>query len=206
MELWLVRHGESTWNLARRFQGARDAPLSDRGRAQARALAGRLAGERFEALYTSPLARARDTATACGERLGLPPVPVDGLREIGLGDWEGLPVETVVERYGEHHRRWLETPGDHPPPGGEAVVSLIARARLAIEAIRARHAEGRVLAVSHGGAIASVLVGCLGLGPNAIWRLRLENTSITRLRLPEGRLLGLNDTRHLAGLGTGGAP
>ena len=198
MQLWLVRHGESTWNQDRRFQGARDAELSERGREQARALARALAGMRVDALYTSPLGRARDTAMACGEALGVRPVVVDDLREVGLGEWEGLPVETVVERYGDHYWRWLTLPGDHPPPGGEPMAALQRRVTAAIEAIRAPHAGGRVLVVTHGGAIASLLCGCLGLGLNAVWRLRIDNASITRVELPGGRLLALNDTRHLA--------
>ena len=199
MQLWLVRHGESTWNQARRFQGARDAELSPRGHEQAQVLAERLTGAGLEAIFTSPLARARDTATACAARLGLEPIPMDGLREIGLGDWEGLPVETVVERYGDHYWRWLTAPADHPPPGGEPMADLQRRVASAIGAIHARHPRGRVLVVTHGGAIASYLCRCLGLALNAVWRLRIDNTSVTRVELPGGRLASLNDTGHLDG-------
>lgn len=197
INLWLVRHGESTWNQDRRFQGARDAELSARGREQARALARALTGRPLDAVYTSPLSRARDTAAACADALGLRPVVLDDLREVGLGEWEGLPVETVVERYGDHYWRWLTLPGAHPPPGGEPMAALQRRVAAALEAICARHAEGRVLVVTHGGAIASFLCGCLGLGLDAVWRLRIDNASITRVELPAGRLHALNDTRHL---------
>ena len=147
MECWLVRHGESTWNSERRFQGTLDAPLSARGRAQASALAAGLADTRFDALYTSPLSRARDTAAACAERLGLEAVPLDELREICLGDWEGLTLEAVLAREGEYYRRWLERP------------------------------------------------------LNAIWSFRLANASITRVVLPAGRLLAVNETAHLRDVG-----
>jgi alpha-ribazole phosphatase len=197
MELWLVRHGESTWNEARRFQGAKDAALSARGRAQAAALAAALPGRGIDAVYTSPLRRARETAAACARVLGLPLTEEDGLREVGLGDWEGLPVETVVARYGDHYWRWLLAPGDHPPPGGEPMGALAARMRQAVAAIAARHPAGRVLAVTHGGAIATFLCDCLHLSLNAVWRLRIDNTSLTGLRLPEAELVALNDTRHL---------
>lgn len=192
-----MRHGESTWNQERRFQGARDAALSPQGREQAARLAAALAGEAFDALYTSPLSRARHTAAACAAALGLSATVVADLGEVGLGDWEGLSVEAVVERYGEHYWQWLQTPGDHPPPGGEPMAELRARVAGALETIRRRHPAGRVLVVSHGGAIAAFLCGCLGLSPNAVWRLRLDNASITRVALPERRLLALNDTRHL---------
>src|SRR5262249_36181982 len=162
MECWLVRHGESTWNSVNRFQGGLDAPLSPRGRAQAAALAAGLASTRFHALYTSPLSRARETARACGAAVDFDPVPIDDLREIGLGAWEGLTLETVLAQQGDHYRRWLAAPVDHPPPGGEPMTGLARRVRAALDALCARHPEGRVLVVSHGGAISSALCGWLG--------------------------------------------
>jgi alpha-ribazole phosphatase len=199
MELWLVRHGETAWNRERRFQGAQDAPLSERGHAQAAALTRALAGRSFAALYTSPLSRARDTAAACAATLGLTPAPVDDLREMSLGDWEGLTVDTVVERYGDRYWRWLTSPAAHPPPGGEPVERFQTRVAAAVDRLAATHPDGSVLAVTHGGVIAAFLCRCLGLGPNGLWRLRIENTSVTRVSLPAGCLQALNDTRHLGG-------
>jgi 2,3-bisphosphoglycerate-dependent phosphoglycerate mutase len=199
MECWLVRHGESTWNAVGRFQGGLDAPLSPRGHAQAAALAAGLSATRFDALYTSPLRRARDTALACGTAVGLDPVPVDGLREVGLGDWEGLTLDTVRAQQGDHYGRWLDAPVDHPPPGGESMASLAERVRAALDALSRRHADGRVLVVSHGGAISSALCAWLGRPLNAIWSLRLDNASVTRVVLPAGHLLGWNETGHLSG-------
>jgi broad specificity phosphatase PhoE len=198
MEIWLVRHGESTWNAVRRFQGGRDAPLSPRGRLQARALAAEVASLRFDALYASPLSRARDTAAPCGAALGLEAVPVDDLREIGLGDWEGRTLESVLAQDGERYERWLREPLAHAPPGGEPMTALAARVQDALARLAARHRGGRVLVVSHGGVIASALCGWLGRSLDSIWTLRLDNASITRVGLPEGRVLVLNETGHLA--------
>ena len=200
MEIWLVRHGESTWNSARRFQGGLDAPLSTRGHGQARALASALASTPFDAVYTSPLRRARDTAAACGAALGLEPVAIEDLREVGLGDWEGLTLETVKAQAGDRYERWLGAPVDHPPPGGEPMTALAARMRSALDRLAVSHPSGRVLVVSHGGAIGSALCGWLGRPLNAIWTLTPDNASITRVALPEGRVLALNDTAHLAAL------
>jgi broad specificity phosphatase PhoE len=198
MECWLVRHGESTWNSVGRFQGGLDAPLSPRGQAQAAALAAGLTQTRFDALYTSPLQRARDTAAACRPALGLEPVALHDLREVGLGAWEGLTLETVLAQDGERYRRWLEAPVDHPPPGGEPMAGLATRVQTALDGLCRRHPEGRVLVISHGGAISSALCGWLGWPLNAIWSLRLDNASITRVVLPTGQLLALNETGHLA--------
>lgn len=197
MELWLVRHGESTWNVARRFQGGLDAPLSPRGRLQARALAAGLAPVRFDALYTSPLSRARETALACGAAVGLAAVAVDELREVGLGDWEGLTLETIRARDGDRYARWLRAPLHHGPPGGEPMTALADRVGGALARLGTRHAGGRVLVVSHGGAIASALCGWLGRCLDTIWTLRLDNASITRVDLSAGRVLALNEIGHL---------
>jgi probable phosphoglycerate mutase len=198
MELWLVRHGESTWNAARRLQGGLDAPLSTRGRSQARALAAGLAPVRFDALYTSPLSRAWETARPCGAALGLAAVTIDDLREVGLGDWEGLTLETILARDGDRYERWLRAPLQHAPRGGEPMTALAGRVGGALARLGRRHAGGRVLVVSHGGAIASALCGWLGRSLDTIWTLRLDNASITRVDLPAGRVLTLNETRHLA--------
>jgi 2,3-bisphosphoglycerate-dependent phosphoglycerate mutase len=200
MECWLVRHGESTWNSVGRFQGGLDAPLSRRGLDQVRALAAGLATTRFDALYTSPLRRARDTAAACGAALGLDPVAVPDLREVGLGAWEGVSFEAVRAQDGAGYRRWLEAPVDHPPPDSESMAGLADRVRAVLDELDRRHPGGRVLVVSHGGAIASALCGWLGRPLNAIWTLRLDNASITRVVLPAGRLLGWNETSHLGGV------
>ena len=197
-----MRHGESTWNSEGRFQGWLDAPLSPRGRAQAGALAVGLAETRFDALYTSPQRRARETAAACGTALGLAPVAVEDFREIGLGTWEGLTLETVLAQDGERYRRWLDAPVDHSPPGGERMAGLARRVGAALAELCVRHSEGRVLVVSHGGAISSALCGWLGRPLNSIWSLRLENASVTRVVLPAGRVLALNETAHLADLDT----
>jgi broad specificity phosphatase PhoE len=203
MELWLVRHGESTWNSERRFQGRRDAPLSAHGRIQAAAVAERLRAVPVDGLYTSPLARARETAAACAAALGRPAVVVEDLCELGLGAWEGCTLESVRTTAGDGYRRWVAAPLDHTPPGGEALSALAARVARAIEALPAGGADGRVVLVSHGGAIASVLCGVLGLSLNALWRFRLDNGSITRLRWAPPRVLAVNETAHLPASGNG---
>lgn len=207
MELWLVRHGESTWNALGRLQGGADAPLSARGRVQAEALAARLEGMPFDALYTSPLRRAWDTAAVCARALGLAPVPVDGFREIGLGAWEGVAVDLLRAREGDAYRRWLEAPADHPPPAGEPVGRLAERLERACESLGTRHRGGRVLVVAHGGVIATLVCRWQGRPLNELWRVRVANGSITRGRWPDGGLVAVNETDHLAALpGHGAVP
>src|SRR5262249_7640719 len=108
-------------------------------------------------------------------------------------------LETILAEQGHHYRRWLDAPVDHPPPGGEPMTRLADRVRAALDALSARHGDGRVLVVSHGGASSSARCGWLGPPLNATRSLRPDNASVTRVVLPAGRLLGWNETGHLAG-------
>jgi broad specificity phosphatase PhoE len=148
-DLLLVRHGETDWNREHRVQGHTDVPLNARGRAQADALAGRLADVPLVAVYSSDLSRAYETAVAVVRDRALE-VTVDArLREKNFGSWEGLTDLEIAERFPDAVRGgW----GD-----GETTDDVSARVVEIIEVIRARHGEGSVLVVSHGGALRAIL-------------------------------------------------
>lgn len=195
-----VRHGESVWNEARRFQGNSDPELSARGRAQAVRVAQRLrGGPPVGALYTSPLCRAAATAEAIGEALGLPVRPEGGVREMGLGAWEGLTPTEVGERWGDAYIRWVRDPAGHVPAGGEGMEAFSIRVSAAVDRIRAAHPGQDVVVVSHGGAIGAYLCRVLGLDISSLFRFKLENASLTEVLEDHVglRLALLNDTSHL---------
>jgi broad specificity phosphatase PhoE len=174
----LARHGETDWNAERRVQGHTDRPLNEAGIAQARSLADELAGERIDAVYASDLARALDTARAVAEPRGLPVVPVHDLRERSFGTWEGLLDEEILDRFPEaHNGPW----GDDETPE-----ELDERVVDALTDIAARHPEGQVLVVSHGGPLRAVFRRC-GV-PNA----RVANCRVARLAVEDGTLRRLD--------------
>jgi broad specificity phosphatase PhoE len=196
MRLLLARHGETTWNAERRFQGRTDVALSPRGRAQSEALGRALRGYRVAAAYVSPFLRARETAEVALAGTGVPVTPVEELRELSLGEWEGCTVDEVRAREGDPYRAWLLAPHDCPPPGGEPLDAVSARVRAAIDHISGLHPNGDdVLVVAHGGVISVYACALLGCSFNALWRLRVDNASLTVVRPP--RLVSLNDTAHL---------
>ena len=198
MRLLLARHGESVWNAEKRFQGHTDIALSDRGRAQAEALGRALRGYRVRAAYVSPFARARETAELALREIGVAPTIIEELRELSLGEWEGCTVDEVRAREGDPYRAWLRAPHDCPPPGGEPLPVVSARVRAAVDRIAAAHPDGEdVLVVSHGGVISVYACALLGCSFNQLWKLRVDNASLTVVRPP--RLVSLNDTAHLAG-------
>jgi probable phosphoglycerate mutase len=150
-ELLLVRHGETDWNRDQRFQGHADPPLNETGRAQARSVANDLAAERIDAIYTSDLARARETAELIAERAGVPFVLEPQLREVDVGEWQGLTQDEIEERFPEGMRNWHER--GHGWERGETYDQLAERVLEALERIVSRHPGGRVVVVGHGGTI-----------------------------------------------------
>ena len=196
MRLLLARHGESVWNAERRFQGSTDVALSARGRAQAEALGRGLRGYRVRAAYVSPFSRAVETAELALRGSGVPLTVVEELRELSLGTWEGCTVDEIRAQDGDPYVAWVRAPHDCPPPGGEPLPVVSARVRAALHRIAAAHPRGDdVLIVAHGGVISVYACHLLGCSFNDLWRLRVDNASLTVVRPP--RLVSLNETGHL---------
>jgi len=204
----LVRHGATEWNRLSRYQGRRDAPLSEEGLDQFRALAEALSRLPLDAVYTSPLRRAAGGARLVAARHGLEAVVLPGLTEICHGEWEGLLLSEVAERYADLLRRWRSAPYSvrMPGPGGESLDEVEARAWAAAEQMAAAHPGGTILAVSHDTPIRTVIRRVLNLDQEHFWQIKLDNTGINVLGCRDGRwrVIMLNDTCHLGGFGRAG--
>jgi phosphoserine phosphatase len=204
--LLLVRHGQSTWNYEHRIQGQLDPPLSDEGRRQAARLGRRLAGRKFSGFYSSDLQRALETSRVIGEAVGIEPTPMEGLREIYLGEWEGLLTEELAVRYPVAWAGWTEEPDWDLVPGGEGSAQFEARVKVALDSLFDRHQQGDVLAVTHGGVIQIALHHVVGRPGRGIFPFRIQNTSMSVIEKRNGRLVvsGVNDIGHLEAAATGG--
>ena len=155
LTLVLVRHGATAWNEGGRWQGWTDNPLGPAGQQQARTLRGELAGQGFDAAYSSDLLRARQTAD-----LALPgqSIILDArLRELHLGDYEGLTLTQMVAH--DAFASWQRDPWAHPVPGGESLENVAARMQSWLAEVPA----GRVIAFSHSIAIRTLMRALLGL-------------------------------------------
>ena len=194
-----MRHGQSTWNREHRIQGQLDPPLSAHGRRQAELLATRLTGRTFAGHYASDLKRAFETADIIGSRVGAPPLAEKALREIFLGDWEGLRTDEIAVRYPASWARWLEEPDWDVVPGGEREADFDARVGAAIDVLLSRHARADVLVVTHGGVIQVALHRIVGKPSHGIFPFRIQNASITLIEKRDGRMVigGVNDIGHL---------
>jgi len=195
MKLLLARHGQTEWNADRRFQGHTDISLSARGRAQAHALGRALRGRRVSAAYVSPMRRAVETAEIALADAGIPCTPIEALRELSLGAWEGCTVDEIRRQDGDPYAAWLRAPLDCPPPGAEPLPAVRDRVVSALERIEDAHGDGDALIIAHGGVISVYACHLLGCSFNQLWRLRVDNCSLTVVHPP--RIVTLNDTRHL---------
>ena len=153
----LVRHGQTEYNREGRWQGVgSDVPLNDEGRAEASRVAEAIA-QRFDgavdAVYTSDLSRARETARIIGARLGLSPVDEPALRELSHGRWEGLTKAEVEARWPEEHAEYQAHPYDIRRGGGDSYRDLEARLWPGLERLASEHRGERIVCVSHGGPI-----------------------------------------------------
>jgi broad specificity phosphatase PhoE len=188
----LARHGETDDNLdPLRFQGFTDTPLNDTGRAQAAALAQRLAnadppgslwpsGPGARSLWTSDLRRAAETASIVGARLGLEPRPDARLREASRGRWEGYTFAEIERDEPELYAQWREAPAQWRFPGGE---SLLEQQQRVTEALTAIHADGELpaLVVCHGGSIRVMLCAADPRGLAAFHDFDVPNVAVVPL-------------------------
>ncbi|MHB9026071.1 MAG: histidine phosphatase family protein [Armatimonadota bacterium] len=198
---YLVRHGETDWNVEGRFQGQQDPPLNETGRQQARHAARALAEMPLAAVYTSDLRRSVETAEIIAQPHGLAPVPDCRLREVCFGDWEGLVVADVAQRFPEVLANWRADSLRIRPPGGETIEDLYRRAVAVLPGMIERNPEGTVAIVAHGGPLRALLTMALDAPLTVFRRLRLDNCSISVLKFQDTRysLVRMNDVCHLRG-------
>ena len=200
-DIYLVRHGITDWNAKFRYQGSSDIPLNAEGIKQAERTALRFSGFRPERIISSPLDRAFTTASVLAEKCKwTADIEVrDALREISFGKWEGLTVSEIRREFGDNYALWAKDPFSFFPDGGEPQTSVLSRARDISEELR--NVEASSVVVAHGG-ILRALLACLidSKDPGAFWRMRLDNCSISLVRVWKERppyLMSLNDTHHL---------
>ena len=200
MRLLLIRHGETDWNNEGRIQGHTDTPLNARGIAQAEKLAARLASENIDAVYTSPLVRARATAELIAREHGVAVISDDRLKEKCLGDLEGITGAEFEQQHGELYRAWRESETHYPLPGEEAPSAVQERVQAFLDRVRAEHPDdAQVAVISHGGTLSMFLATLTGLDIHRRFPFWFDNASVSRVDLSgtQPRLRLLNDTCHL---------
>jgi probable phosphoglycerate mutase len=201
--LVVVRHGETAWNREGRIQGHGDSPLTERGLAQAQAVAGRLARERVDALYSSDLGRARDTARYLAASTHLEVRLEPGLRERAFGILEGKTWDELGHDHPDCARQLLEDPA-YVIPGGESLVQFRERVWGALGRVAREATSGEAIAiVTHGGVLGLFYREAMGLSLAAPRRYTTLNASVNHFRYHAGRLtlVRWGDADHLGTVG-----
>ena len=201
MRLLLVRHGETDWNLAQRFQGHSDVPLNQVGLQQAQALKDRLSDEIITSFYSSDLERAHETAKIIANR------KIDlqsdaRLREVHFGDWEGLTYYEIQKKYPGQLAAWEQDVYKVAPPNGETLEALASHTQSFLNDLLLNHKDETILIVAHGGVIRVLICLALNLPATMHWQFQVAPASLSEIGFyPAGAILNfVNDTCHLSSL------
>ncbi|OGP57802.1 MAG: hypothetical protein A2162_07455 [Deltaproteobacteria bacterium RBG_13_52_11b] len=200
--IYLVRHGQTAWNKEEIFRGRSDVPLDETGRKQAERAGEYLKGIDVHAIYSSPLARARETALRIASSFSLEVQPLPGIIDMSFGEWEGRSLAEVRRTEGDLYRQWRERPHRVKFPGGESLEEVRDRAMAALEELIRRHSEKNLILVSHRVVNKVIVCGILGIDNSHFWQIGQDATAINLIQFKEGRyvLSLLNETCHLRSL------
>lgn len=200
--LFVIRHGRTAWNVQGIVQGHTDIGLDAFGHWQAAQLAHALADETLQAVYSSDLARARDTAAPLAQRHGLALRPDQGLRERAFGEFEGSSYAQIAQRWPEQAERWRRREPDWAPPGagGESLLQFRERVAQAVQALAAENMGNHIALFTHGGVLDVLYRLATGLDLQAARSWQIGNAAVNRLLwTPDSglSLVGWADTTHL---------
>jgi broad specificity phosphatase PhoE len=200
--IYLVRHGQTAWNKEEVFRGRTDIPLDETGLEEAE-----VAGEYFrpinlQAIYSSPLSRARQTAQKIAQFHALEAQPLDGLIDMSFGSWEGQSLREVEEKDGVRYQQWRDEPHLVILPGGETLEEVRARAMAALDKVIHEHLEQTLVLVSHRVVNKVLICGILGLDNSHFWQIRQDTTAINLIQYRDKKyvLSLMNETCHLKAL------
>jgi broad specificity phosphatase PhoE len=205
-QVLLIRHGQSEGNAEKRFGGHTATPLSPLGLRQAEATAAAIAGESINAIYSSDLLRATETAQPLSLITKLDVHQTGAFRERSVGVMEGLTFQEAAENHPEQYAALLRRDFDHVLTGGESYRQLLDRAWMKLDAVLTQHAGGRIVIFSHTGTICILALHLMGaldapeLRP--VW-ISTANCGINRFEIRDDgfiRVIAINDTRHLIGI------
>jgi len=197
--LYLIRHGETAWNAEGRFQGHRNTPLNEVGIQQAHHVARELAHYSLDAIFTSDLARAAQTAEIIAAHHAAPVIADRRLREAYFGEWEGLTLDEITTRWPDILAAWRQDSLHTRPPGGETLEQVQLRVVELLMELLSRYPDEHVAIVAHGGALRAIIAYALVADLSIFRRLRLDNCSITTITVRDGEfsLIQMNDICHL---------
>jgi len=200
-KLILARHGETMWNVEKRYRGRTDVNLNEMGIKQAELLGKYLSNWELEAIYSSPLRRALDTANIIARYQKIGVHIAEGLIDFDYGEWQSLPEQEAKRLYPTLHNEWHNNPHKAKMPGGESLEDVRRRAIQVVDDIISKH-RGSVVLVAHRVVNKVLICSLLGLDNSYFWNIKQDVGGITIFDYVDGRfvLTRHNDTAHLRDL------
>ena len=199
----LTRHGHVEGIKPERFRGRHETPLTALGRAQANAVAMRIARTwKPAAIYTSPMGRCVETGAAVAKACNVAAAPIEALNDLDYGAWEWHTLDEMRAAEPALYSCWFTTPERMRFPGGETLAELVARTAGAIRLVTERHAHDTVVLVGHLSVNRALLLQCLDMPLSAYWRLEQLPCTLNEIAIENGRVrvLCVNDAQHIEDL------
>lgn len=197
--IYLVRHGQTAWNKEEIFRGRTDVPLDETGLKQAELVGQYFKGMEIQAIYSSSLSRAWQTAQKVAQFHDLKVQPLQGIIDMSFGNWEGRPHQEIRENDSKTYRQWVETPHLVRLPGGEGLDDVRVRAMAAVEELIRNHPGKTLILVTHRVVNKVLICGILGLDNSHFWQITQDTTAINLIQHRNGKyiLSLMNETCHL---------
>jgi broad specificity phosphatase PhoE len=175
IKLFLVRHGQTEWNLEGRYQGVTNTKLTKEGIKQGELAAKYLSKVNFAGFYSSPIGRTIETAEIFKKVLKMDYQIRENLKEMSFGKWEGLVFDDIIAKYGADFQKWIKNPFENPPTEGENFNDIIKRGSQEINRILSENEDdSNILLITHGGFIVAMLVYWLKISPER-WSSIIQN-------------------------------
>ena len=199
----LIRHGETDWNKEKIFRGRIDVKLNENGKTQSKHLAKVLSNFKIDAIYSSPLSRALETAKSIRHLCENGIIPNEGFIDINYGDWQGLSHKQVIETYPKIYEDWIKNPEKVNFPNGETLKDVKNRSFAALNEIAQQHEDGVIVIVAHRVVCKVILCAMLGIDVSHFWHLKQDTCCINIIEKKNNRFIidKMNDTCHLKEIG-----
>ena len=196
---YIVRHGQTNWNILGKTQGHGNSDLTPKGENQALELSKAIKEYPIDYIYSSDLGRAVQTAEIIGSTIGVDVIQTPSLREMGFGDWEGLLIEEIKKDHAKTYETWRNQPHLVNIPNGETLHIIKDRVDAFIKELNEKYDNKHILLVSHSVTVRVMLLSFLNSGVENIYRIKQDNTA---LNIVEYRDYGpvvikMNDTSHM---------
>ena len=202
-KVYVVRHGQTAWNLEEVFRGRMDIPLDETGKKEVHLAGEALKDETLHAIYSSPLSRSMETAENIAKFQNVEVTPLEAIIDISYGEWEGVSRVEVQKKYPDLYDLWLEAPHKVTFPKGESLEAVRVRTMGAIENLLEKHKNENIALVAHRVPNKVICCSLVGIDNSNFWRLQQDTASTNLFKYKDGQWIisYLNDTSYLKVLG-----